>query len=153
MIALENVFRESVDLEGTRMHALSRLIMVSEDYSQQSSPQVTSFFPLMAALIIADAQPTPLSTLMAEEGQLTWQAPHSMHFSGRERRTFPSPLWNTRCGHTSRHLPQLTHLPGKKTRVLMGVTSEGASSPSNCIKGMSDCITPTPSSLRLGKGT
>jgi hypothetical protein len=41
--------------------------------SQQAlpQPQVTSFCPLAAAHIIADAHPTPLSTLMAFVGQLS----------------------------------------------------------------------------------
>jgi hypothetical protein len=48
-----------------------------------SSPQPhipdSIFCPRSAALIMAAAQPTPLSTTMALTGQLSAQAPHSMH--------------------------------------------------------------------------
>jgi hypothetical protein len=36
-----------------------------------------------AAIIIAVAQPTPLSTAIAFVGQLRWHAPHSIQFSAR----------------------------------------------------------------------
>jgi hypothetical protein len=46
-------------------------------------------------LIIAMAQPTPLSTSIALVGQLTMQAPHSMHLSGDAIRAFFSPASKT----------------------------------------------------------
>jgi hypothetical protein len=48
---------------------------------QQPSPQLTSFLPLIAALIIAAAHPTPLYTLMSEAVQFNWHALHSMKIS------------------------------------------------------------------------
>jgi hypothetical protein len=46
-------------------------------------------FPLMAALIIAHAQPTPLWTVIACTGQLRAHAPHSMQEAG-----FASSTWS-----------------------------------------------------------
>lgn len=61
---------------------LSRVAYFSEEQQGElSEPQTGSFFPLSAALIMAAAHPTPLSTVMASTGQLSWQAPHSMHAS------------------------------------------------------------------------
>jgi len=40
--------------------------------------------PVKAALNMAAAQPTPLSTVIAPVGQFSAQAPHSMHSDGRE---------------------------------------------------------------------
>jgi hypothetical protein len=80
-------------------------------------PQVISFCPLTAASIIADAHPTPLSTFIAFVGQLSWQAPHSIHAPGFTNcATFPSGL-NTPWGHTVLHMPQLMHNFGSYFRV------------------------------------
>jgi hypothetical protein len=54
--------------------------------------QVGSFFFVTACHIIAAAQPTPLSTVTASKGQLSWQAPHSMHAAGLVSITSPL-LW------------------------------------------------------------
>jgi hypothetical protein len=80
-------------------------------------PQLTSFCPLTAASIIADAHPTPLSTFIASVGQLSWQAPHSIHaFGFTNRAVFPSGL-NTPWGHTVLHIPQLMHNSGSYFKV------------------------------------
>jgi hypothetical protein len=50
--------------------------------SPQQQPHATSFLPVRAALIIAEAQPTPLVTVMAPAAQFTWQAPHSIQLVG-----------------------------------------------------------------------
>ncbi len=90
-------------------------------YPQQlapSPPQVGSRPPRNAALIIAAAQPTPLSTCNAPTGQFSWHAPHSMHASGRTMRTMLSPVINTPWGQTTLHIPQLVHLSALNSRVL-----------------------------------
>jgi hypothetical protein len=72
-------------------------------------PQVGSFWPVRAARIMAAAHPTPLSTVIAPVGQLSWQAPHSMHASGRTswaRRLF---MANTAWGQTMTHSSQPIH--------------------------------------------
>ncbi len=109
------------------------------DQRQHSSPQTTSSFPLKAAMIMAAAHPTPLSTAIAPEGQLIWQAPHSMHRSARTIRTLPSPCANTRCGQTFRHMPQLMHRPGLKAKVLISPPFSGG-----CISSIPISITTTP---------
>ena len=48
---------------------------------QLHSP-LSMLFPLSAAAIIAQAQPTPLCTVMAWTGQLRAHAPHSIHDAG-----------------------------------------------------------------------
>lgn len=45
-------------------------------------PQVGSDFPVNDAHIIAAAQPTPLSTLIAPAGQFIRHAPHSIQHEG-----------------------------------------------------------------------
>jgi hypothetical protein len=72
-------------------------------------PQVISLRPVSAETIMADAQPTPLFTLMAAAGQFIWQAPHSMQATGLTSKAFLSPGVNTPCGQTSQHMPQLMH--------------------------------------------
>jgi hypothetical protein len=82
-----------------------------------SQPQVTSFCPLTAAIIIAEAHPAPLFTCIAFVGQLSWQAPHSMHASGfTNRAVFLSGL-NTLWGHIVLHIPQLLLKSGSNFRV------------------------------------
>lgn len=48
---------------------------------QLHSP-LSILLPLSAAAIIAQAQPTPLCTVMAWTGQLRAQTPHSIHDAG-----------------------------------------------------------------------
>jgi hypothetical protein len=80
--------------------------------------------PRRAALIMAAAQPTPLSTVIAPVGQLSWQAPHSMHASGRTRSATAPSGAKTPCGQTMLHMPQLMHKPGSYSRVLILSFSE-----------------------------
>jgi len=89
---------------------------------------VASGSPRNAALIIAAAQPTPLSTCSAPTGQLIWHAPHSMHASGRTMRTIFSPVINTPCGQTALHTPQLTHLSALNAKVLRELAATKLSS-------------------------
>ncbi len=79
---------------------------------QQSSPHTTSSLPLSAALIMAEAHPTPLSTSMAWEGQFFRQAPHSMQSAGLANLIRSPSRAKTRWGHTFRHIPHRTHRPG-----------------------------------------
>lgn len=84
-------------------------------------PHVGSFSPRSAALIIAAAQPTPLSTLSAPVGQLSWHAPHSMQASALTictRRVSCVPGAKTPCGHTVLHIPQLMHAIASNSNVL-----------------------------------
>jgi hypothetical protein len=92
--------------------------MMTGFYEQvPSHPQETSFCPLTAANIIAEAHPTPLSTFIAFVGQLSWQAPHSIHACGFTNcATFPSGL-NTLWGHTVLHMPQFMHNSGSYSSV------------------------------------
>jgi hypothetical protein len=69
-------------------------------------------FPRKAAPIMAAAHPTPLSTEMANVGQLRWQAPHSIHASGFARWAALSPGAKTAWGQTVEHIPQLMQLSG-----------------------------------------
>src|SRR5512143_3680478 len=73
-----------------------------------SHPQVGSP-PVIMLLIMAAAQPTPLSTLNAPKAQLDAQAPHSMHLSLSMMTAFLSRSTNTLCGQTSRHMPHPVH--------------------------------------------
>lgn len=79
--------------------------------SSPPQPQVplSMSLPLSAAEIIAFAQPTPLSTLIAPTGQLSAQAPHSMHDEGEIRSAAFSPGVKTPWGQTVLHIPQLMH--------------------------------------------
>jgi hypothetical protein len=79
---------------------------------------VTSRRPRNALAIMAAAQPTPLSTVIAPVGQLSWQAPHSMHASGRTNWATAPFGAKTPCGQTMLHMPQLMHRPGSYSRVL-----------------------------------
>jgi hypothetical protein len=81
------------------------------------SPHVTSLLPVRAALIMAWAQPTPASTVMAPSGQFLAHAPHSMQFSGLWIDARRSCMEKTPCGQTSVHLSQPIHLSGKNLRV------------------------------------
>ena len=84
-------------------------------------PHDGSFSPRSAALIIAAAQPTPLSTFNAPVGQLSWHAPHSMQVSARTictRRVPRAPGTNTPCGHTALHIPQLIQASTLNSNVL-----------------------------------
>ncbi len=87
---------------------------------QQSGPHVTSFLPFSADMIMAAAQPTPLSTSMARAGQLRAQAPHSMHASYRTRTAFLFSRAKTLWGQTLAHMPQPTHRFGSYRRVFNG---------------------------------
>lgn len=58
---------------------------------------------------MAAAQPTPLFTVMAPVGQLSWQAPHSMQAFGATSCATRSGCAKTRCGQTMVHKPQPTH--------------------------------------------
>jgi hypothetical protein len=86
---------------------------------QESPPQETSFLPRSAASIMADAQPTPLSTKMACAGQFFMQAPHSIQFAGRANLALVSPTSNTPCGQTMLHIPQLIQASGSYTSVFI----------------------------------
>jgi hypothetical protein len=77
-----------------------------------SGPQAASFPLVKAARIMAAAHPTPLSTVMAPAGQLSWQAPHSMQAAWRMSRAARRPGANTPCGQTMLHIPQLVHRSG-----------------------------------------
>src|SRR5512136_2836606 len=68
---------------------------------------------------MAAAHPTPLSTVMAPVGQLSWQAPHSMHAVGWTSWTALPSGANTPCGHTAMHIPQLAHNSGSYLSVLV----------------------------------
>ena len=72
-------------------------------------PRVASFLPVRAAWIIAAAHPTPLSTVTASVGQLSWQAPHSIHASGRTSLAKRPFIANTPCGQTMLHIAQPVH--------------------------------------------
>jgi len=61
---------------------------------------------------MAAAHPTPLSTVIAPAGQLSWQAPHSMQASARTSLATSSSGANTECGQTMLHIPQLLHNSG-----------------------------------------
>jgi hypothetical protein len=80
-------------------------------------PQVSFLLPVIAALIIASAHPTPLCTLIAPDGQFFMQAPHSMQDAGLARVTTFSPGTKTPWGHTELHMPQLKQSFGLYTSV------------------------------------
>jgi hypothetical protein len=80
-------------------------------------PQLSSFAPVSAAHIIAEAHPTPLSTSIAPVGQLTLQAPHSMHLWGSSSRASLPFCEKTRWGHTMEHIPHPLQSPGSYLRV------------------------------------
>ena len=65
--------------------------------------------PVNQPMIIAAAQPTPAFTLIAPAGQFNAHAPHSMHKSFPKIRALRPSISNTRCGHTSAHLPHPAH--------------------------------------------
>ncbi len=65
-----------------------------------------------ASSIIALAQPTLLSTLIAPVAQFNWHAPHSMQESLSTSSAALSPLAKTRCGQTIEHMPHWLHFPG-----------------------------------------
>jgi hypothetical protein len=69
------------------------------------------------ALMRAVAQPTPLSTFMAEQAQFSEHAPHSMHLSLSVITALPSWISNTPRGQTSAHIPQPAQLSGNNSRV------------------------------------
>jgi len=73
--------------------------------------------PRRAALIIAQAHPTPLSTSMACVGQFRAQAPHSMQPDGFASWACFSPSAKTAWGQTWVHRLQLMHRSGWYTRV------------------------------------
>jgi len=96
------------------------------NYSQHagsSPPHETSFLPMSAERIIAVAHPTPLLTVTAPAGQLSWQAPHSMQASCLTIWTLPFPGANTPWGQTSRHAPQFTQSDGLNFNVLTGLST------------------------------
>ena len=59
-----------------------------------SQPQ-TGSPPYIKLWMMADAQPTPLSTSIAPKAQLPAQAPHSMHLSRSSIAAFPSRISKT----------------------------------------------------------
>jgi hypothetical protein len=61
-------------------------------------------------LMMAAAQPTPESTVIAPNSQFRAQAPHSMHWSLSVIAARLSRISKTPCGQTSAHLPQPVHL-------------------------------------------
>jgi len=68
-------------------------------------------------MMIAEAQPTPGFTEIAEAGQFLAQAPHSMHLSRPSMRALPSARRKTACGQTSTQAPHPTHAPSSRTSV------------------------------------
>jgi hypothetical protein len=78
-------------------------------WSEEVQPQLTSFLPRSAAIIMAVAQPVPLSTEIAPAWQLSWQAPHSMQSEGFISTAFLSRISNTPCGQTETHMEQPLH--------------------------------------------
>jgi hypothetical protein len=60
-------------------------------------------------VMIAEAQPTPESTVMAPKSQFLAQAPHSMHRSLSVTTARLSCIMKTPCGQTSTHLPHPAH--------------------------------------------
>ena len=89
-------------------HAPTYLSVEQQDDSL-SLPHVASFLPVRAAWIIAAAHPTPLSTVIASVGQLSWQAPHSIHASGRTSLAKRPFIAKTPCGQTMLHIAQPVH--------------------------------------------
>ena len=87
-----------------------------------SPPQLHSplsiSFPRKAALIIAQAHPTPLCTSIACTGQLRAQAPHSIQASGRVRFTCSFPSVKTPLGQTCVQRLQLMHRSGSNVRLV-----------------------------------
>jgi hypothetical protein len=81
-----------------------------------SPPQLHSplsiSLPRSAALIIAQAHPTPLCTVIACTGQLRAQAPHSMQETGAASTAVSLPGMKTPCGQTLLHIPQLMQRSG-----------------------------------------
>src|SRR5665647_2591671 len=69
-------------------------------------------FPLIAALIIAHAQQTPLCTSIAWTGQFMAHAPHSIHEDGCISSTCSFPSAKTPWGQTCVQRRQLMHLSG-----------------------------------------
>jgi len=74
--------------------------------------QLSISFPRRAALIIAQAQPTPLCTSIAWVGQLRAHAPHSMQSDGRASSARFSPSAKTEWGQTCVQRLQLMHRSG-----------------------------------------
>ena len=72
---------------------------------------------MRAAFIIAAAQPTSLSTLIAPAEQFIAQAPHSMHSDGATRRALPLSALNTPWGQTEAQMPQLLQSSGSYSSV------------------------------------
>ncbi len=88
--------------------------VLSAQQDPVSPPQVhlSMSLPLMAALIIAQAHPTPLCTSIAWTGQLRAQAPHSMHRVLWTSTAVFSPSIKTPWGQTWLHRRQLMHRSG-----------------------------------------
>jgi hypothetical protein len=78
---------------------------------QEGSP------PVIMPLMIAAAQPTPLSTRKAPKAQLFAQAPHSMHLSLSRITAFLSLTAKTLWGQTSMHFPQPVHCLARSSRL------------------------------------
>jgi hypothetical protein len=83
-------------------------------------PHVGSL-PVIQPVMIADAHPTPGSTLIAPAEQFSAQAPHSMQapLSARTAR-LPS-IAQTPCGHTSVQVRQPVHFSASKASVSVRV--------------------------------
>jgi hypothetical protein len=75
-------------------------------------------FPFRAAMNMAVAQPTPLSTLSACVAQFNWQAPHSMQAEGWAILTIFPLGSNTAWGQTWMHIRHPLQSSGARTSVL-----------------------------------
>ncbi len=102
---IEHIFSLS-GVKGWSCQSFSQRLWKLRFYEQ---PQETSFLPLNAEAIMAAAHPTPLSTVIAPVGQLSWQAPHSIQFSGCARLTTPLFRAKTAWRQTALHILQLLH--------------------------------------------
>ena len=89
------------------------------DWSAVAGPQLHSSisFPLSAAMNMAVAQPTPLSTDKAPVAQFCRQAPHSMQADGWAIFTIFPLGSNTPWGQTWIHILQPLQSSGERTRV------------------------------------
>ena len=81
---------------------------------QQSQPEVLNPSIL---LITAVAQPTPVRTERAPDGQLRAHAPHSMQESLSDICACPLEISNTPLGHTIAHMAQPEHASGLSFKV------------------------------------
>jgi hypothetical protein len=88
-------------------------------YPQQPSLQSQEgALPVIMPLMMAAAQPTPESTVIAPNSQFMAQAPHSMHLSLSVTMARLSCMRKTPCGQTSTHRPQPVHFSASKFSVV-----------------------------------